>query len=139
MSRTNFSKAQRDSMFQVNRESNLPGRIPGIQIKSAHTSEQTSGLIYYCENCKFCHTDASFFDVDHFVPDAEMRASRSPRSSVDPINMCLLCKSVAANTYGCNQTKGGRLYPPPHAGLAYTLPNEDLNEADPLVRPRLAY
>ena len=66
-----------------------------------------------------------YFDIDHLVPDAQMQGTG--RSSNVWHNAIVLCKSYEAGSRGCNQTKGGRNWPPPDAGLARTRKELDLN------------
>lgn len=41
--------------------------------------------------------------------------------------MMILCKSRQKGDYGCNQSKGARLYVPRQRGLAYKLRAIDMN------------
>lgn len=131
MSRQNFSKAMRDEIFKWN-ATDLIGHVSGIRIDDRHQEDKRKGRIYYCENCKFCHTDKMYFDVDHLVPDKQFRGT-GKRSNVW-FNAIVLCKSYEKGARGCNQTKGGRNWPPPGAGLARSRPELDMNYADMIER-----
>lgn len=124
MSRQEFGDPLRDEVFRWNAATNI-GSVTGIMIDERYQDDKRAGRIFYCENCKFCHTDRKYFDIDHLVPDAEMRGSGRPSNI--PLNAIVLCKSYEKGARGCNQTKGARLYPPPNAGLARTRPELDLN------------
>ncbi|MGB3245118.1 MAG: hypothetical protein WBB25_11325 [Sulfitobacter sp.] len=124
MSRQNFSPAMRGEVFRWNAIAVI-GRIDGVNIDEQQQDARKQGLIYYCENCKFCHTDRMYFDVDHLVPDVQFRGTGRPSNS--PINAVVLCKSYESGARGCNQTKGGRNWPPPGAGLAITRKELDMN------------
>lgn len=71
--RRNFSQPQRMSALRCNAENLRDHAIDGICIAEAYLPQQREGLIYYCENCLFCHTDTQYFDVDHLVPDRMFR------------------------------------------------------------------
>jgi hypothetical protein len=124
--RSNFTRAGRTSALQANGLENA-GNVDGVWIAEAYLAQKAAGQIYYCENCKFCHTDASYFNVDHLVPDTEFKRSGSSNRSNLAINMAVLCTSKKAGDFGCNQCKGGKLDPPPGSGLAYTNPDIDMN------------
>ncbi len=131
MSRQNFSRTTRDDAFLWNARANI-GVIDGIAIEEQYMPQKEAGLIYWCENCKFCHTDRMYFDVDHLVPDRQMRGSSNAANTA--INAVILCKSYEAGARGCNQAKGARLWPPPGAGLAYTRRELDMNWLEPRLR-----
>jgi hypothetical protein len=124
MARQNFSRPLRDTVLRWN-ATELIHVVSGIMIVETHIADKERGLIQFCENCKFCQTDRAYFDVDHLVPDREMRGSGRRSDVVE--NAVVLCKSYEKGARGCNQTKGGRLWPPPDAGLARTRPELDLN------------
>lgn len=71
--RNNFTQAQRDSALQVNAQYVRSHRVDVVAIADSFLELQRAGIIYYCENCLFCHTDAAYFDVDHVVPDRLFR------------------------------------------------------------------
>ena len=121
-----FKKRSRESALLANRLSNT-GSIAGIWIATAYEGLQSQGLIYYCENCKFCHTDRKYFDVDHLVPLAEFNATNSPNAPNIALNMVVLCKSLEKGDYGCNQRKGSQLEVPGGSGLAITYADIDMN------------
>jgi hypothetical protein len=127
MSRQNFSKAVRDEIYKWN-ASSLKSYVSGVRIDDRHQEDKRNGLIYYCENCKFCHTDQAYFDIDHLVPDKHFRGTGNPSNVW--FNAIVLCKSYELGARGCNQTKGSRYWPPPGAGLARTRPELDMNYAD---------
>lgn len=123
MARQEFSKTLKDLTFENNARDLIRG-VSGVNINETSQADRLAGRVYYCENCKFCHTDRMYFDIDHLVPDAQMRGS-GPSNVWH--NAIVLCKSYEAGARGCNQTKGGRNWPPPNAGLARTRPELDLN------------
>jgi len=124
MDRQEFTPAQKELIFWHNAHS-LIRVVSGIEIAESHLERLRLGQIYFCENCKFCQTDRRYFDIDHLVPDKEMRGTG--RASNILLNGIVLCKSYETGARGCNQTKGASLYPPPDAGLARTRPHLDLN------------
>jgi hypothetical protein len=125
--RQDFSQAQRFSAFHFNALHLRDHSVDGIYIAEAYLDLQRAGLIFYCENCLFCHTDQSYFDVDHLVPDRMFRIWGKHHQSPAAVNMMILCKSRQRGDLGCNQSKGGRDCVPPHRGLAFTLANLDMN------------
>jgi hypothetical protein len=122
--RQNFSDPMRDEIFKWN-ACDLIHHVSGIEIVEKHIPDQKAGRIYFCENCKFCHTDRMYFDIDHLVPDKHFRGTG--RLSNIPLNGIVLCKSYEKGARGCNQTKGSRYWPPPNAGLARTRKDLDMN------------
>ena len=124
MARQEFSDALKDDVFRYNGMNNI-GTVDGVWIIESQQAARLRGEVYYCENCKFCHTDRAFFDVDHLVPDKQMQGSH--HASNVAINAVILCKSLARGDRGCNQTKGSKNWPPPGAGLAHTRPDDDMN------------
>ena len=124
MSRQNFIPAQRDAVLKWN-ATELIHVVSGIMIDERYIAEKQRGRIMFCENCKFCQTDRQYFDVDHLVPDVQMQGTGRPSNIL--LNAIVLCKSYEKGARGCNQTKGGRFFPPPNAGLARTRPELDLN------------
>lgn len=135
MSRQNFSKGQRDSAFEANAHWLRRHRVDGIQIAESYQSYHMAGQIQYCENCLFCHTDRRFFDVDHLVPDRSFRDWQKHGDARQPINMVILCKSLMQGDYGCNQSKGSRIFVPNHRGLAYSRRDLDMNYVPVHERP----
>ncbi|MFT6169841.1 MAG: hypothetical protein ACJAR9_001965 [Celeribacter sp.] len=131
MSRQNFPKPLRDEIFKYN-AADLIGYVSGIRIDERHQADKRLGRIYYCENCKFCHTDKMYFDIDHLVPDKQFHGTGRPSNGW--INAIVLCKSYEKGARGCNQTKGSRNWPPPNAGLARTRPELDMNYAAMIER-----
>ncbi|QHQ35085.1 hypothetical protein [Algicella marina] len=127
MSRQNFTPKQRDEIFKWN-AADLIHSVSGIMIDERYIRHKEQGLVYFCENCKFCQIDRMYFDIDHLVPDVQLRGT-GHRSNI-PLNAIVLCKSYETGARGCNQTKGGKLWPPPNAGLARTRPDLDLNYMD---------
>ncbi len=127
MSRQNFSKILRDEVFKWN-AATLMGGVSGVRIDERYQKDREQGLMYYCENCKFCHTDKKYFDIDHLVPDKQMQGTGRPSNIWQ--NAIVLCKSYEAGTRGCNQTKGSANWPPPGVGLARSRRDLDLNYAD---------
>lgn len=125
MGRDNFSTDQRDEVFKWNARRNI-GTVDGIMIQMANEADQKAGRVIWCENCKFCHTDRRYFDIDHLVPDRHFRdGTRGPSNVI--INAIVLCKSLKRGDRGCNQSKGSRYWPPPGAGLAHTNRDIDMN------------
>ncbi len=125
--RQNFTDLQRDSAFEANAHWLRDHRIDGIQIAIPFESLHAAGLIFYCENCLFCHTDRAYFDVDHLVPDRQFKLWDKHAEAKAAENMMILCKSQVRGDFGCNQSKGARLYVPVQRGLAYTRANIDMN------------
>jgi hypothetical protein len=125
--RQNFTETQRMSALQHNALWLSRHRVTGVYIATAYENLQNSGLIYYCENCLFCHTDRQFFDVDHLVPDKKFRIWGNHTEARDPVNMMILCKSRQRGDLGCNQCKGARLFVPKNRGLAFTHSGVDMN------------
>ena len=74
MARQNFSGTFRDHFKRLNGRRNI-GSVPGVQIDDRNQSERLAGAIMFCENCKFCHTNPQYFDVDHLVPDAQIQGT----------------------------------------------------------------
>lgn len=126
-SRNNFSKPQRDTALRENARWLQSHRVDGICIALAFEELQRIGVIYYCENCLFCHTESAYFDVDHLVPDKVFRDWEKHSHSTAAVNMMILCKSLQRGNLGCNQSKGGKLYVPTRRGLAFTLRDLDMN------------
>lgn len=125
MSRDNFTdRALRDEIFKWNARDLIRG-VDGVEIQEANQADRLAGRVYYCENCKFAHTDRKYFQIDHLVPDKQFRGTG--RKSNIWQNAIILCGSVGPKTYGCNQTKQDKNWPPPYAGLARTLPDVDMN------------
>ena len=125
MARDNFYHFQRDDVFKANAQRNI-GNVDGIWVQEANIPDQEKGRVIWCENCKFCHTDRAYFDIDHLVPDKQFRdGTRGPSNVI--INAIVLCKSLKTGDRGCNQTKGSRIFPPPLTGLAYSRKDEDMN------------
>ena len=117
MARMNFTPDQRDSAFRANAEWLQKHKVDGVQVVLAAEPLRAAGQLYYCENCLFCSTARGHFDVDHLVADRSFRLWGRHGEARSPINMMILCKSTARNDFGCNQTKGARLYVPlVHAG-----------------------
>lgn len=125
--RQNFSEVQRRSMFQENAAWLQHHRVDGVEIADAYRGLRSSGRIYYCENCLFCHTEQSFFDVDHLVPDRSFRVWGIHTEARRATNMIILCKSLVKGDLGCNQSKGARNYVPSYRGLAFTRRDADMN------------
>ena len=109
--------------------------MTGIFIAAAYEKLQQSGLIYYCENCLFCHTDRQFFDVDHLIPDQKFRSWGKHTDAGHSVNMMILCKSRQRGDLGCNQCKGANFYVPRNRGLAFTHRELDMNCFPLRVRP----
>jgi hypothetical protein len=135
MSRQNFSQAQRDSAFQMNAKWLAEHRVDGVEMTLAAEPLRKAGLVYYCENCLFCHTDRSYFDVDHLVPDRSFRVWGKHVDARQAINMLILCKSKESGDNGCNQCKGAKSLVPRSRGLAYTHSELDLNWTPLADRP----
>ena len=127
MMRQDFSQAQRDSAFKANAEWLSQHKVDGITLVLAAEPLRKAALVYYCENCLFCHTDRGYFDVDHLVPDRSFRVWGKHIDARHAINMLILCKSQATGDYGCNQCKGAKSLVPRSRGLAYTHSEMDLN------------
>lgn len=127
MGRKNFTPAQRRSALECNALWLRDHRVDGVQIALAYELLRSSGRIYYCENCQFCHTDDQFFDLDHLVPDQKLRLWGAQEQSRLPMNMVVLCRSRQVGDLGCNQSKGSRLDVPRNRGLAFTRREIDLN------------
>lgn len=124
MTRSEFRDPQKELAYRLNARRNV-GFVDGVWIVESQQDAKLRGEIYFCENCKFCHTDRAYFDVDHLVPDKQFRGSANA-SNVD-INAVILCKSLVKGDRGCNQTKGSKNWPPPGVGLAYSRAEEDMN------------
>ena len=135
MARMNFTPDQRDSAFRANAEWLQKHKVDGVQVVLAAEPLRAAGQLYYCENCLFCSTERAHFDVDHLVADRSFRLWGRHAEARSPINMMILCKSTARNDFGCNQTKGARLYVPHGRGLAYTRADLDLNWTPVRERP----
>lgn len=135
MARMNFTSAQKDSAFAANAEWLRRHRVDGIEIAESFQSFRMAGQIYYCENCLFCQTDRSFFDVDHLVPDRSFRLWQKHEDARQPINMIILCKSSLRGDLGCNQSKGARTLVPDHRGLAFRYRDLDMNYIPVHERP----
>jgi hypothetical protein len=125
--RQNFSDQQRQSAYQHNAQWLMQHKVDGVEIALEFQSQRAAGLVYYCENCLFCHTDRSYFDVDHLVPDQQFKLWNKHLAAKDAVNMIILCKSRQRGDLGCNQSKGARLYVPARRGLAHTLRTNDMN------------
>lgn len=125
--RNNFTPQQRDSAYMANANWLMSHSVDGIYIALAYEHLQRAGLIYYCENCLFCHSDRGYFDVDHLVPDKVLKVWGKQQQSTAAVNMLILCKSRQSGDLGCNQSKGSKLHVPRHRGLAYALRNLDMN------------
>jgi hypothetical protein len=125
--RQNFTKLQRDSAFDRNREWLQKSRVDGIEIALNYEHLRTQGKIIYCENCLFCHEDEAFFDVDHLVPDKKFLLWGKHAEARAPVNMIILCKSQVKGDLGCNQSKWMNDYVPPMRGLAWTRCLIDMN------------
>ncbi len=125
--RQNFDAAQRESAFRENASWLRSHRVDGIELGLAYEPLRLQGLVYWCENCGFCHTDADWFDIDHFVPDRHWREWGLHADARLAVNMSVLCKSRSEGDLGCNQSKGARLYVPRDRGLAFTHPDIDMN------------
>jgi hypothetical protein len=125
--RQNFSPVQRQSAFAANAEWLRDHRVDGVEIEERYRHLRERGEIYYCENCLFCHTDPSFFDVDHLVPDRSFRVWGVHADARSAINMVILCKSVRRGDFGCNQSKGSSHYVPESRGLAFSRAHLDMN------------
>jgi hypothetical protein len=125
--RQNFTPEQRRSAFQANARWLSDHNVDGIWIAEGYEHLRRSGLICYCENCLFCHTDQSYFDVDHLVPDSQFKAWGKHVEARDSINMVILCKSIEKGSLGCNQCKNASLWVPRLRGLAFTRQVLDMN------------
>lgn len=125
--RMNFDARQRESAFRENANWLRSRRVDGIELALAYEPLRLEGRVYWCENCGFCHTDQEWFDIDHFVPDREMREGPRHTDAALPENMAVLCKSRNEGDLGCNQSKGARLFVPRDRGLAITHPELDMN------------
>jgi hypothetical protein len=133
--RQNFSDAQRQSAFTCNSLWLKEHTVSGIEILPQFEGFRQAGLVIYCENCLFCHTDRQYFDVDHLVPDQKFRIwGKHPEARV-PENMMILCKSVKEGDLGCNQCKGSGERVPRHRGLAFTNSSIDMNSVPVHDRP----
>jgi hypothetical protein len=133
--RLNFSDPQKQSALRENANWLASHRVDGIDLTLQASALLGTVPIYHCEHCLFCHTDAKYFDVDHFVPDRVFRTSGRTQSSVIPENMAVLCKSSARGDLGCNQSKGANLWVPKARGLAFTKPDLDMNCYPVRARP----
>lgn len=133
--RLEFTQAQKDSALEQNALWLRGHRVDGISLTLQAEALPPTLPIYYCENCMFCHTDRTRFDVDHFVPDLVFRSGGRTSSSVIPENMAVLCKSQRGGELGCNQCKGGRLWVPAERGLAFTRQDIDMNCFPLRLRP----
>lgn len=127
MSRRNFTRAQRRSALECNAGWLRGHRVTGVEIALAFEPLRSAGLIYYCENCLFCHTDPQYFDLDHLVPDQTLRLWDAQQQSRIAMNMVILCKSRQEGDLGCNQSKGSGFGVPLNRGLAFSRREEDLN------------
>ena len=125
--RQNFDQQQREFAYEANARWLKQHRVDGIMIALEFESLRTGGLIFYCENCLFCHTDRAYFDVDHLVPDRQFKVWQKHIQAKASENMMILCKSLKKGDYGCNQCKGAKLYVPVDRGLAYKLRTIDMN------------
>ena len=127
MARVNFTGAQRTSALAANARWLKDHKVDGIEMIVSLEQLRQAGVVYYCENCLFCHTNVQYFDVDHVVADSLLLAwGRQSRSGM-PENMAVLCKSVSKGDFGCNQTKSARIYVPVGRGLAFSHPELDMN------------
>ena len=133
--RRNFSPTQKDSALKANAEWLQKHKVDGVQLILAAEPLRAAGQVYYCENCLFCSTDRSHFDVDHLVADRNFRVWGRHDEARMAVNMMILCKSTRQNDLGCNQTKGARLWVPHGRGLAYTRADLDLNWTPVRERP----
>jgi hypothetical protein len=125
--RQNFADLQRLAAYRHNALWLKDHSIDGILIAAAYEQLRQAGLIYYCENCLFCHTDQQFFDVDHLVPDRHFKLwGKHPQARATE-NMIILCKSLQRGDLGCNQSKSSSLYVPRHRGLAFSRSGLDMN------------
>jgi hypothetical protein len=125
--RQNFSRAERELAFAFNAAWLRDHWIDGIEFALDCEPFRRAGVAYYCENCLFCHTDRSFFDVDHLVPDRLFKLWGDHPAARYPGNMILLCKSLQTGDFGCNQSKGGNERVPRRRGLAFTRAAIDMN------------
>ena len=125
--RQNFKKFQRQSAFTCIKEWLRARNVTGIQIEEKYRGLLRVGLIIFCENCLFCHTDEAFFDIDHLVPDSLFKIWGVHERAGLALNMAVLCKSRAKGDLGCNQSKGANFYVPKGRGLAYTKRHVDMN------------
>ncbi len=133
--RQNFDATQRDSAFTENANWLRTRRVDGIELGLAYEPLRLQGLVYWCENCGFCHTDRDWFDIDHFVPDRQFHGTSHHGDARLAENMAVLCKSRSEGDLGCNQSKGSRLYVPRDRGLAFTHPELDMNCVPVRERP----
>ncbi|HWA17258.1 MAG TPA: hypothetical protein VG817_12550 [Gemmatimonadales bacterium] len=134
--RQNFSAIQRDSAFEANADWLKNHKVSGIDLALAYEPQRKLGQVYYCENCLFCHTDRSYFDVDHLVSDRNFRVWGRHEEARYAGNMVILCKSRVRGDLGCNQSKGARMLVPPGRGLAYTRADLDMNCFPVRERPK---
>ena len=125
--RQNFNDPQRQSAFEMNAQWLRDHRVTGVELALAFEPLRRRGLVYYCENCLFCHSDQSYFDIDHLVPDRNFRIWQKHLDAREAINMVVLCKSLKRGDYGCNQSKGSRLFVPRGKGLAFSRADLDMN------------
>ncbi len=123
--------ALREEVLRNNRTATI-GTVDGVWIIESQQAARMRGEIYYCENCKFCHTEEAFFEVDHLVADKAFRGTTSASNVL--MNAAVLCTSIAKGDRGCNQSKGAREAPLPGAGLAYSRPGLDMNCAPLNIR-----
>jgi len=125
--RQNFNRTQRDSAFRENANWLRRHRVDGIALSLAFEPLRGRGLVYYCENCLFCHTQREHFDIDHLVADSTFRDWNKHEEGRVAINMVVLCKSLQRGDLGCNQSKGSKLLVPRDRGLAFTRADQDMN------------
>jgi hypothetical protein len=116
--------ALRAEVLRANRTATI-GTVHGVWIIESQQAARMRGEIYYCENCKFCHTEEALFEVDHLVADKNFRGTSSASNVL--MNAAVLCTSIEKGDRGCNQSKGSRDAPLPGAGLAYSRPGLDMN------------
>lgn len=134
--RQNFSPSQRDSAFAANADWLRHHKVSGVDLALAFDPLRRLGQVYYCENCLFCHTDRSFFDVDHLVSDRSFRVWGRHEEARYAGNMLILCKSQRLGDLGCNQAKGARMLVPRNRGLAFTRADLDMNCFPVRERPK---
>jgi hypothetical protein len=135
--RMNFSEPQRLSAFDANAGWLRAHRVDGVELSLEFAPLRAQGLVYYCENCLFCHTAKAYFDVDHMVSDSSFKAWGKHEDGRNPMNMVILCKSLQRGDLGCNQSKGAGQFVPKARGLAVTHPERDMNCIPFAERPKI--